>query len=231
MKSVENNRPDQQGPAAAAYPTGLRLSRSRSALLEALRAQSEPASLAHLATWTGLHANTLREHLDGLRRAGLAERTAAPAVGRGRPEWLYAATLAAEDDPRPEYAGLAIALASVISRTSTQPAEDARRAGVDWGRRLVRDRRPESAASPREAVVEIFDQMGFAPEPDDQDRVVLLTRCPLLAAAHENPEIVCSVHLGVAEGSIAAFGEPEAKVELLPFAERGACLLHLLEGK
>ncbi len=222
---------DRPGPGASAVPAGIRLSRSRTALLSALRAQSKPASLAHLATWTGLHANTLREHLDGLRRAGLVERTAAPAVGRGRPEWLYASTLAAEEDQHPEYAGLASALASVISRTSTQPAEDARRAGVDWGRRIVEDRQVDAEVSARENVVAIFDSMGFAPEVDEPVRQARLTRCPLLAAAHEHPEIVCSVHRGVAEGSLRALGDDRTAVELLPFDEPGACLLNLAEPK
>ncbi len=96
---------------------------------------------------TGTHANTVREHLEGLRGAGLVRRSAAPASGRGRPGWLYEATELSHDDPRPEYAGLAIALASVVSRSSPAPAEAARVAGVQWGRELARGALADSAAA------------------------------------------------------------------------------------
>ena len=69
--------------------------------------------------------------------------------------------------------------------------------------------------------------MGFAPVPDDDVRELRLTRCPLLEAAHQHPEVVCAVHLGITEGALESFGAPAGDVELLPFAEPGACLLRL----
>jgi predicted ArsR family transcriptional regulator len=228
MNSVENNGGARRGPRPARTPGGRRLSPTRAALLETLQAQPEPTSLPALVATTGLHTNTVREHLDGLRRSGLVTRTRAAAVGRGRPAWLYEATPHSHDDPRPEYAGLAAALAAVIVRTSPEPAAEARRAGAEWGRRLAADHeaRPDADAA-RRAVAGIFDDMGFAPEADGEAREVRLTRCPLLEAAHQQPDVVCSVHLGIAQGALETYDAPTEGLELLPFVEPGACLLRL----
>lgn len=242
MNPVENNEPVKQGPRPARTPTGRRLSATRAALLETLQDQPEPTSLPALVAKSGLHPNTVREHLDGLRRVGLVERTAARPSGRGRPGWLYTATPQSHEDPRPEYAGLAAALAAVIARTSPDPERDARSAGADWGRRLAHDtpldasqdrRQPGSTGGAgdeepaRRTVTELFDDMGFAPEPDHDATEVRLTRCPLLEAAHQQPDIVCSVHLGIAEGALETYGASTEGLELLPFHEPGACLLRL----
>ena len=123
------------GPRPVTPPTGRALSRSRAALLETLRGEREAVGLNELVVATGLHRNTVREHLDVLLDDGLVERRRAPAVGRGRPAWLYRATDGAGSGVGHEYAGLATALASLVARTSSSPAEDAAIAGAEWGRR------------------------------------------------------------------------------------------------
>lgn len=230
IKPVENKGFERRGPRPARTVSGRRLSPARASLLETLQAQPEATSLAALVAASGLHANTVRGHLDGLRHAGLVTRRPAPASGRGRPGWLYEATPQSHEDPQPEYAGLAAALAAVIVRTSADPTAEARRAGADWGRQLARD----AGAGPgngeqagRRGVVDLFDDMGFAPQPDGEVRDVRLTRCPLLEAAHQQPDVVCAVHLGIAQGALETYDAPTGGLELLPFAETGACLLRL----
>jgi predicted ArsR family transcriptional regulator len=222
---VENNQPrgSRVGPRPAALTRPL--SASRSAILEHLRAQPEPVTQAALVRVTGLHANTVREHCDALVRAGLARRERAEPSGRGRPAWLYDATTGAASS---EYAGLAAALAGSIARRSRHPAEDATAAGEAWGHELARDR-TEGATDPAgagRAVLALLDDLGFAP---DQDPVtasrVRLRRCPLLAAAHRHPVVVCGVHLGLVRGALEEHGADPAGSELVPFAEPGACLL------
>lgn len=205
------------------------MSSARSALLETLRAQVEPTTLSALAAAAGLHQNTVRDHLDALLKAGLASRHAAEPTGRGRPAWLYEATDAELETPS-EYAGLASALAEAIHRRSPDPAEDAHAAGRGWGRELARERDAEpqaSAIGARREVVGLLDDLGFAPEADARAASVRLTRCPLLEAAHKYPDVVCGVHLGLTQGAMAEYGADPERVRLLPFAEPGACRLHL----
>jgi predicted ArsR family transcriptional regulator len=215
------------------------MSKSRALVLETLRGQSGPTALEALARAAGLHVNTVREHLDALLVEGLVTRSAAVTAGRGRPPWLYEAT---DVDPpaRSEYAGLASALASAIHDHSPSPTEDAVSAGRAWGRDLARESARDTgdgkrrlsvrsrATSARRRVVAMLDRLGFAPEPDRQAVSVRLTRCPLLEAAHRYPEVVCGVHLGLAQGALEANGVAGSGTQLYPFSEPGACRLELV---
>lgn len=202
-------------------------------MLDLLSAQPEPTTLAALVSATGLHTNTVREHLEALERDGLVRRSQAPRRGRGRPAWRYEATGATAGSS--EYAGLAAALAGAVERTSSDPAADARAAGTLWGRDLVRSRGPRtgatSAVAARRAVVALLDEVGFEPRTDATATTVRLTRCPLLEAAHRSPEVVCGVHLGLVSGALEEHGTDPAGTDLVPFAEPGACLLHLAARK
>ena len=204
------------------------MSPSRARILDLVSAQSEPTTLAALVSATGLHGNTVREHLEALQREGLVERSQARRGGRGRPAWRYEATGAAAGTS--EYAGLAAALAAAVERTSSDPAGDARIAGALWGRELARSHghpATGSATAARRQVVALLDDIGFEPQTDAKATEVRLTRCPLLEAAHRSPEVVCSVHLGLVSGALDEYGADAEGTDLVPFAEPGACLLHL----
>ena len=209
------------------------MTRARAAVLQAVESSSSSSSLAELSETTGLHTNTLREHLEVLRRDGLVRREAARPSGRGRPAWRYSA-VAEEDSPLPEYAGLAAALAAVLHRTSAHPVDDAVAAGVDWGHELARTvglPAEDGAVAARRQVLQVLDQMGFDPQVDtDADpghTTVRLTRCPLLETAKRYPDVVCGVHLGIAKGALRAYAADDSGTALTPFAEPGACLLLL----
>ena len=223
MDSVEIDRGRSSGPRPAPSSPVTGLSRSRAALLETLRGQSSPTSIAALAAHTGLHENTLRGHLEGLEQDGLVTRRREAPEGRGRPAWLWSAV-----GSRPsEYAGLAAALATAIQRTSSDPAADAALAGRDWGRTLVRDR-PARPSGSRALVRDLMVELDFGPVVDEAaDGPVRLTRCPLLEVARRHTDVVCSVHAGLAAGALEESGDTATEVVLEPFAEPGACLLHL----
>ena len=179
-----------------------------------------------------MHGNTIRDHLDALVKRGLATRERAPVSGRGRPAWRYAAADDhAEPDPRVrDYAGLSSALAAHIARTSDDPNADALAAGIEWGRALALAAPGPPATSAAEArlrVVGILAELGFDPAADARATTVALRRCPLLDTARRYPEIVCSVHLGIVRGALAALGGEPDRTALLPFAEPEACRLHL----
>lgn len=217
-----------------------RLSKARIAVLDVLASQPEPCSVSSVATALDQHTNTVREHLEGLVEAGLATSENAPAHGRGRPARLYAAvTESPTTAGAAEYAGLASALAAQIARSSADPVGDALAAGRAWGADLVDAHEPPSGdrghepsdegadGAARHEVVSLLGRLGFAPRTDDDAGSVALTRCPLLEAAYRNPEVVCAVHLGLAQGALERLGAPREGTSLLPFAEPGACRLYL----
>jgi predicted ArsR family transcriptional regulator len=231
------------------------LSSARADLLDILIDQPEPCTVKALSALTGQHPNTTREHLAGLVQGGLAVRSRTSAQRRGRPASLYSAAPEIGSGPGArEYAGLASALAAQIARTSPKPRADSIEAGRAWGRELVR--RPlmaavdvrmaaavgegsvplaanaRSAMAARRQVVTLLEKLGFAPSPDARFRVVKLCRCPLLEAAHQHPEVVCGVHLGVVRGALEELGADPGRTErtaLQPFSEPGACRLDLLD--
>nr|WP_281389038.1 helix-turn-helix domain-containing protein [Brevibacterium renqingii] len=256
MGTVKNNRGHTDrdsaalGPEPAAPQTDL--TPAVAFVHEHLASQAGAVTISALAAMTGLHQNTVREHLDQLVEAGAATKSKAASTGRGRPAWLYRAAGSPQTGTS-EYLGLASVLAAHIARTSANPREDGIAAGIGWGRDLAREAaetRAEADASEggaaRSAAVEqisavaetvtLLDELGFAPEPADTTasaeaatdrRSFRLTRCPLLEAAHEHPDIVCGVHLGLVRGALEIFGDATADSELEPFSEPGACRLHL----
>lgn len=217
------------GPAPVRGSAGPALSGPRGVVLERLQESPEPVTISGLAAELGVHPNTARDHLDALVERGLAVRGRAPAQGRGRPAWRYTAAVdRLEPDARVrDYAGLAAALAGHLARTSADPGAEGLAAGREWGRTLMSDRPAESAGTPRHRVVHLLGELGFAPEADAAATTVALRRCPLLDAARQHPEVVCQVHLGIVRGALEHHGGDPEPTALLPFAEPGACRLHL----
>ena len=218
------------------------LSVAQATILDALIDQPEPCTVAALSAQIGQHPNTIREHLDRLSTGGLVIRTQSVAQGRGRPAWLYSAVRAVGSDRGArEYAALASVLAAQVGRISAQPGADAIEAGRMWGRELVRGSQLRqgqisgsalslSAVATRRTVVTLLDELGFAPCADARVSVVRLRRCPLLEAAHRNPEVVCSVHLGLVRGALDELGADSGRTEaiaLYPFSEPGACRMDM----
>lgn len=200
-----------------------------------LRDQPEPITLSALVRLSSLHENTVRGHVDALVAGGLVRREQAPPSGRGRPPWRFSLTEAAavvggDEERSNEYAGLAAVLADTLTRTAPDPEAAGAEAGAAWGRELAHDRGATPLPGPEAqvAVRDLLDDLGFATEALTKDgRELRLTRCPLLEAAHRNPEVVCSVHLGIVRGALTEFGHPDTDSVLVPFAEPGACRLTL----
>lgn len=221
------NSPQALGPAPAPGVNGhVALSGQRLRVLEHVRAHGSLRA-AEAAAGLGLHQNTAREHLDALVELGLVERSTEPAVGRGRPAALYRPSVADPTLVARDYAGLATALAGHLARTSADPERDARAAGVEWGRELGEGTAHADGAQ-RQAVLDALTRLGFAPEDDGAERGVALRRCPLLEAARRYPSVVCQVHLGIVEGLLQSIDAPTGPgLDLIPFAEPGACRLFL----
>lgn len=228
VNSVENNSSSfHRQPWQGRGPVRP-LSMARAAILQRLTNQPEPLTLPSLVRATGLHENTVREHLSALVRSGLVRRERAIPEGRGRPPWLYEIPETTVSEVA-EYAGLAAALASSIAELAPDPAAEGVRAGRAWGKQLSGgrpERYPLSADDAQAEVLDFLQGQGFAPEvQEDNPTHVLLKQCPLLEAAYRHPDVVCAVHLGIVQSMLNEYGADHTGTSLVPFAEPGACHL------
>ena len=199
------------------------LSKACRDVLDKIRDYGVPISVKTLTTVVGTHPNTLRGHLETLADAGLISREGAPISGRGRPSWLYRATVGAKP-PGQEYAGLATALADQLKRSSLRPREEAIAAGERWGQGLAEAAPPVEGV--RHQLITLLDELGFSPESDRSDGRVRLHSCPMIEVAQQHPDIVCGVHQGMIRGILKNIGGDPDSAELLAFYEPDVCHLH-----
>lgn len=204
------------------------LTAQQEAVLTALRESGGDQPVAAVAAALGLHRNTVREHLDRLVEAGLVERMRAHAPHRGRPAWRYRAHPNAAAAELRAYAGLTRVLVAHLQRTAADPGAEAEALGRAWGREQQGPAGAAAAAGTgevREQILVNLAESGFAPV--DSGAVVALTRCPLLQAARDCPEVICRIHLGLIRGALDALGADGVEPVLTPFAQPGSCSLHL----
>lgn len=189
-----------------------------------MTAQDGPTTVETLARLIGSHSNTIREHLATLISAGVVERRQAPPTGRGRPRWHYLPTHASRSESA-AYEGLAISLVAQLERVANDPRGAAIEAGEHWGADLAEHTDADDGI--RRRVLTVLDQLGFDPDPQLADGRVRLRSCPMLGAAEQHPDVVCSVHLGVVRGVVRSAGGNPDDVELLSFYEPDACHLRI----
>lgn len=208
------------------------LGASRSRVLEVLQTQQAALGVDDIASRVGLHANTVRFHLDGLVDAGLAHRTVEDRDQPGRPRTLYTANAASAAAGRRSYRLLAEILTSYLAGQSDHPSRDAEDAGTAWGRFLTE--RPEpfgkvDVEQATERLVDMLDDVGFEPEPvrRGRKREVLLHHCPFRETAEHHREVVCSVHLGLMRGMLGELDAPLEVQSLDAFVEPDLCVAHL----
>ncbi|MCK0113177.1 helix-turn-helix domain-containing protein [Ornithinimicrobium sp. F0845] len=226
-------------------------------VLAALAEQVRPITTADLVGVLGLHANTVRAHLQDLVGAGLVAMETVPPVGRGRPAHRYRITDEGRAAPRvsdptfTEYRGLTTAFATYLASRSADPSEESRQIGRAWGAQLAAAQ-PRTTASPQtdspssgpssqdaasiDLVVRLLARLGFTPVSPEQteavaDEGIALRTCPLLELAEEMPHVICQVHQGLVEGALDQYGSGSTEVELRAFSEPGACRLHLRDGQ
>jgi predicted ArsR family transcriptional regulator len=159
-----------------------------------------PVDVAELTALLGLNHNAIRQHLAKLVDAELVTEGHAPSGGRGRPKLVYRLHPAAESrwGVAGPYERLSLLLTEMI-RTG-DPAEVV-------GRRSVRPRSlgPADDADPVDVLVDAMERQGFEPEvrrgrAGDGTVDVTLQACPFVTSALIDPDTVCSLHLGIAQG-------------------------------
>ena len=210
---------------------------SRVRILRALRVADHPMDAREVAEEVGLHHNTVRAHLDVLVDVELVEKNPEERDTPGRPRMVYQAV--PEEIPigrRGEYRLLAEILASYLRSIVPNPAAAAEEAGRAWGGYLTERPPPFQKVTAPEAIgriAKMFIDLGFEPEiREENDRkMILLHRCPFRDVAHSNPEVVCSVHLGLLRGLLEQVGAPVWVTDVQPFVKPSLCLVHLGERK
>ncbi len=205
------------------------------AVLGAVSESAAPSTVPELTRRLGVHANTVRAHLAGLLEDGLVARESVPAKGRGRPSHVYwpsamGWTVLRGGSVVEEYRGLSAAFAEHLAAHSTDPTGEARAVGRAWGRQLAArgastSSTGRSSTTAQEEVVGLLEDLRFSPSSDAEG--IALRTCPLLDVAQRLPEVVCQVHRGLVEGVLERHGTPDVEVDLIPFAEPGACRLRL----
>lgn len=183
-------------------------------------------SIVELSQHSGWHENTVRGHLHALWKDGyLTRQPDEERHGRGRPSWLWQMNAR---KPMAPYIALATTLADSLSRTSENPAAEAREAGRSWGRALSQGLpRVSTREDAQTVVVDVMRDQGFAPQQDADDSVITLNQCPLAEAAAHNSTVVCAVHLGMVVGVLESVGIEDDGSELQPFTTPGTCTLKL----
>ncbi len=179
---------------------------TRFSMYRELASATRGCSAQELADTLGLHANTVRLHLDRLREAGLVEVEAVHRGTVGRPSHVYSLAPGAPGlgfDP-PSYTLLAGLLAALAERVGAE-GEEATEIGRKWGIEAARRTRSRSCVK---ALTAELNRLGFQPVCETSGTVtdIAFTHCPFRDLAEAYPELVCNLHRGISEGIVAEVG-------------------------
>jgi predicted ArsR family transcriptional regulator len=199
------NRHDSESQLAVLKALG---DETRYAMYEELARSTAALSASDLAERLGIHANTVRLHLERLREVGLVDVEAVHRGTVGRPQHLYFLSAGAPGlgfDP-PAHALLAGLLAALAERVGAD-ADEAAATGHVWGADAGRRTRSRTCL---DALESELAKLGFEPalEPGGGEasaRIEFL-HCPFRELAEAYPELVCNLHRGLCEGVVDSVG-------------------------
>jgi predicted ArsR family transcriptional regulator len=184
---------------------------TRYAVYRELASSPAPLSAPELAERLGVHANTVRLHLERLRDAGLVDAEAVHRGTVGRPQHLYFLAAGAPSlgfDP-PAHALLAGLLAALAEQVGAD-INDAADTGHSWGVEAGRRTRTRSCVR---ALAAELERLGFEPAvaagdgTSEGDVRIDFLHCPFRELAEAYPELVCNLHRGLCEGIVEQVGE------------------------
>lgn len=197
----------------------------RREVLRFLREAHRPMSVPEIAEQLGVHANTVRFHLETLIDNGQVEHLTAGRGTPGRPARLYRPVRGMDPRGPRHYRVLAETLAASLA-AAPDPRSRAVEAGRSWGRgqaaATAETAGPGTAPAGSVALLmRMLDELDFAPErpPGTDQRHIGLRHCPFLELALDRPEVVCPVHLGLMQGAMEAWGSSVTVDRLDPFVE------------
>lgn len=170
---------------------------TRHAIFRYLVDAGEAVGVAELTDHFELNHNAIRQHLAKLLDAGLVVETTVQGGGPGRPRLMYEVDAAADSrwGAVGPYERLSLLLSEII-QTGDTPEEVGWRAGQEYRR---------AAPAPDDAIANMTDAMtrlGFDPRVQRRGKRVdiVLDTCPFASTAVADPDTVCGLHLGMAEG-------------------------------
>lgn len=184
---------------------------SRVEIMNLLQRQPQRA-IAELVEATGLHPNTVREHLQRLIDAGYVVAETEHRTTRGRPRVLYSAATGKTQ----------------VSDIAVKKARDAARRGDLIRRVYPADAAPlpADALHQLDALVEDLADAGFDPLVDADALTVDLTPCPHVPSA-EHRGTLCDVHVGLMDGVLTQAGGPLQVTGIAPTCDPTHCVVKL----
>lgn len=193
---------------------------SRQQILAIVRHSDEPVGVEQLCAQTGLHANTVRGHLEVLLAAGDVHRQPGPKGGRGRPPLLYSAGPGQDS----AYAELTRTLMEQLGAAAGSDLIDD--AATRWAE--VVDRRAP-AETPDEAVeqaAEVLSRLGFEATVSPVGDEIVVHTCPYLALVNEEP-VICDIHTALLDELFQRSGQDVRVSEMDVFPRPGLCRARL----
>jgi predicted ArsR family transcriptional regulator len=184
-----------------------------------------PVRVAALAEYLGFNHNAVRQHLAKLTEAGLLTEERASPTTTGRPPLQYRVAPTAMGSwgaPGP-YELLALLLLEV-AKGAKSPVDAGEAAG--WALAAT----CPAGADPVDTLETEMARRGFEPTRETRGEVteIVLQRCPFVAAAAAEPEIVCAVHRGFATGILDGLGADVEIVNLVAYpSELAGCRLQI----
>jgi predicted ArsR family transcriptional regulator len=170
---------------------------SRVEILALIQARS-PRTVTELTEATGLHANTVREHLQRLIDGGHVIPSTEHRTTRGRPKTLYSAATGSR------------AASSPIARRKVRDAAhrgDVMRRVLPWTGSSVQSL-GRAATHQLDAIVEHLTESGFDPAVDERALTIAVSPCPHAMSQSRHRQTLCAVHLSLMQAVLTEAGGP-----------------------
>lgn len=183
-----------------------------------------PVGVAELTDFVRLNHNAVRQHLAVLKDAGLVIEEVEQRSRPGRPRLLYrlAPEIAGRWGTMGAYAWLAALLSDAVRRR-LEPRQIGRQEGHRRGADLA------GTGEPVLLLESEIERRGFRPTRVERGRKVefVLGRCPFADVAGSDPDTVCQLHLGLAEGLAEGLGGLSVERLVVKDPHRAGCRLTL----
>lgn len=174
---------------------------TRYAIFQFVGGAAAPVRVAALTSHFGLNHNAVRQHLAKLGDAGLVVEEQAARSGPGRPALQYrlAPGVPGTWGAQGPYEDLAVLLLEIVAEG--RPARDVGRAAGVRAAAMA----SASGETTMDRLCGEMERRGF--EPRLVDGEVVLGLCPFVAVAAAQPDVICEIHRGLAEGFVEAAGQ------------------------